>query len=135
VRVTILLTYQDPRMMSLFGTISQECRPPCPNIRCHLQMSACSSYTVHGSVRTFLDRGPDRTEPVGPGFGPLKGRTGPISTGPRSTCRLSGPQVRTRFGPVRTCSERQPDHSAVLLREDNKISVYSILRRKLRLRV
>jgi len=28
--------------------------------------------------------GPDRTEPVGPGFGPLSGQTGPISTGPRS---------------------------------------------------
>ena len=28
-------------------------------------------YTVHGSVRTFSDLGPDRTEPTGPGFGPL----------------------------------------------------------------
>ena len=28
-------------------------------------------YTVHGSVRTFSDLGPDRTEPTGPGFGPM----------------------------------------------------------------
>ncbi len=28
-------------------------------------------YTVHGSVRTDVDRGPDRTEPTGPGFGPV----------------------------------------------------------------
>jgi len=28
-------------------------------------------YTVHGSVRTDADRGPDRTEPTGPGFGPM----------------------------------------------------------------
>ena len=30
-----------------------------------------ASYTVHGSVRTSTDRGPDRTEPMGPGFGPM----------------------------------------------------------------
>ena len=58
-----------------------------------------SAYTVHGSVRTFSDRGPDRTEPTGPGFGPLRGRTGPKFTGPRSRAQWTGPEGRTRVGP------------------------------------
>ena len=43
--------------------------------------------------------GPDRTEPTGPGFGPLRGRTGPKFTGPRSRAQWTGPEGRTRVGP------------------------------------
>ncbi len=43
--------------------------------------------------------GPDRTEPTGPGFGPMLGRTGPIFTGPRSRPQWTGPEGRTWFGP------------------------------------
>ncbi len=56
------------------------------------------AYTVHGSVRTFLDQGLDRTEPTGPGFGPMW-QTGPIFTGPRSKGEWTGPEGRTWFGP------------------------------------
>ena len=43
--------------------------------------------------------GPDQTKPTGPGFSPLRGRTGPIFIGPRSRIRWTGPQVQTRFRP------------------------------------
>jgi len=36
-----------------------------------LSVIASCTYTVHGSVRTDADRGRDRTEPTGPGFGPM----------------------------------------------------------------